>query len=79
MEMTEKKMENKKMLGFLNSDNPFHRVIRRGLVMAGLTLVSVVIYDSLPLAPEWIIPALTGILAIVDKMLREMGNAPETQ
>lgn len=65
-------MENTKMLFVLNSSNPFHRVLRRGLVIGGLTVISVVLYDSMFLAPEWIIPVATAVLAIVDKSLSEL-------
>jgi len=65
------------MLFFLNSDNPLHRILRRGIVIGLLTCVSVMIYDYMGMAPEWIIPLLTVVGATLDKLLREYKNVKD--
>ena len=65
-------MENKKMLFFLNSENPYHRILRRAIVIAGYTLLSVVIWDSMMFMPEWAIPIMVAVGAMIDKSLSEL-------
>lgn len=62
------------MLIFLNEHNKYHRILRRGIVIGALTCMSVILYDSMIFAPEWIIPVLAAIGAMLDKSLREYKN-----
>ena len=60
------------MLLFLNPENKYHRVLRRGIVVGLLVIVSMLIGAYLPEAPEYSIPVLTAILAMIDKLTREL-------
>lgn len=59
------------MLFILNSENKYHRILRRGIVVGALTFFSVMIYDYIRIAPETIIPLLSVIGVMIDKFLSE--------
>ena len=69
------------MLYFLSSDNKYHRILRRGIVVGVLSCLAVMIYDYLPTAPESIIPLLTILGVMIDKAVRELmpRNRPSTE
>jgi hypothetical protein len=75
-------MENKKMLVFLNSSNKWHRILRRGVVVAFLTFVSIALQGFIidtngTMVPEYMIPVFTAILVMLDKMIREESEKNE--
>ena len=59
------------MLYFLNSENKIHRVIRRAIVVGLLSAVAVLANAILDVAPIYVIPVLTGLLAAIDRSLRK--------
>ena len=64
------------MLLFLNSQNPLHRLLRRGIVIGFLTIVAIVLRGILAgevgmILPEWTVPVFTALLAMIDKKVRE--------
>lgn len=59
------------MLGFLNSKNKYHRILRRGVIIGGLTFLAVLINEYMLMAPEAIVPLLAAIGAMIDKFTRE--------
>ena len=65
-------MENKKMLIFLDSANPLHRVLRRGIVVAFCAFVSLVVNEYTDIAPGYVIPLISGLLVALEKLRREM-------
>ena len=66
----------KRLLLFLPAENAWSRIIRRGVVIGVLTLISVVLASALTenLAPGYATPILVAILAMIDKSLREFRN-----
>lgn len=60
------------MLFFLNSENKWHRLLRRGLVMGVFAFVAIVLEETLHWAdtPVYLIPLITALLAMVDKARR---------
>lgn len=69
----EPKIMANKVLFALDASKPLNRIARRGIVMGVLTLISVVIAGVLAenIAPIWSVSILVGILAIIDKAIRE--------
>ncbi len=64
----------KKLLFLLPADSKISRIVRRGIIVAVLTFVAILVKEGLmPVAPSLWIPILTGILASVDKILGEQG------
>lgn len=72
-------MENQKMLFFLNPANPAHRILRRAIVIGIYTMASVIIWDSMRYAPEYFIPIMTAIGAMIDKGLSELKKKPKAE
>jgi len=63
----------KKLLLILPADKLWGRVVRRGVVVAVLTFISIIIKDLVvPNSPEVWVAILTGVLLLVDKTIREM-------
>ena len=60
-----------KMLFFLDPTKKYHRILRRGLVIGGLTFLSTIGFGLMETNPT-MIPLLTAILAILDKSISEM-------
>ena len=58
---------------FLDMSNPLNRIIRRGIIIGGLTAISVFLTGLLAITPEYT-PVIVGLLALVDKALREHKN-----
>lgn len=56
----------------LNPKSKLQRIIRRGLIIAILTGVAVVVKDLVPDSPEYLVPILAGVLSAVEKLLREV-------
>lgn len=56
---------------YLDMNKPMMRLVRRALAVGILTAVSFGIAGYIQLAPEYAVPFLTAILAIVDKALRD--------
>jgi len=63
-----------KMLFFLNSANPIHRILRRGIIIGFLTFLAIIFKEFITNAPEIYIPIFTAILAIIDKIIGEYTN-----
>ena len=65
--------ETKKLLWLFPADKLYSRVLRRGIIAAVLTLLSIIIKEGLvPTAPEAWTAVLAGILMLLDKGLREL-------
>ena len=60
-----------KMLYFLNSEKRLNRVARRAIVVGLLSAVAVLANAFLDVAPIYVIPVLTGLLAAIDRSLRK--------
>ena len=60
------------MLLFLNPKNKYHRVLRRGVVVGLCVAVSMLINVYLSEAPGYAVPVLTAIIAMLDKLSREL-------
>ena len=58
------------MLYFLNNNNKYHRILRRGIIIGGLTFLSTIGFGVMDTNPT-MIPLLTAILAILDKAISE--------
>jgi len=66
-------MEDKKLLFILPSSKLWARVVRRGLVVAVLTFIAILLKGwILPAAPEIWIPVISAILVSLDKIIREL-------
>ena len=61
------------MLFLLNPANPFHRIIRRGLVMGVFAFVGVVLSSMMELMPAYA-GIFTALLAFIDKASREFSE-----
>lgn len=62
----------KKLLLFLPADKIWGRAIRRGVVVAILTFVAIILKEwVIPTSPEVWTAILAGILLMIDKTLRE--------
>ena len=61
-----------KVLFFLNAENKWNRIFRRGVIMFVFAGISVLLKDFIITAPGYWVPILTAILAMVDKGLREL-------
>jgi len=59
------------MLIFLNSEKKIHRVLRRAIVVGVLSAVAVVANAFVDVAPIYIIPVITAVLAAIDKYIRK--------
>jgi len=71
-----KTIMTKKLLGILPADKLWGRAIRRGVVVAVLTFVAIVLRNWLiPASPEVWTAILAGILLLVDKTIRELATA----
>jgi len=60
-----------KMLLLLNPENKWHRVIRRAIVIGVLSAVAVLLNSWIEVAPIYIVPVITAILAAIDKSTRK--------
>ena len=67
METIQRKVTNL----FLDMSKPMNRIIRRGIVVGILTGVSVMLVGYQEIAPALYLPVISGILAMIDKGLRE--------
>ncbi len=64
------------MLLFLNPENSFHRIIRRGIVVGFFTFLSIVIQQVIEgqagfVVPDIYVPLFTALLAVLDKAMRK--------
>jgi hypothetical protein len=65
--------ENKKLLLFLPANQLWARVVRRGVVVAFLTFIAILLKDWLiPTSPEAWVPLITAILVALDKLIRDL-------
>ncbi len=65
-------MGDKKVLFFLDASNPINRVIRRGVMVAVLTFVAILLKDGImPIVGDGYIAIITAILVAIDKAVRE--------
>jgi len=69
--------ETKKVLFFLDASNPRNRLIRRFVVIFIFAGIAAILKDFIIGAPEWLIPLITAVLALIDKWARE-ASATET-
>lgn len=60
------------MLIFLNENNNYHRIVRRGLAIGVLTALAMFVQGYISLSPEILVPVLAAILAMIDKTIREL-------
>ena len=60
------------MLFILNEKNKYHRILRRGIVIGVLVIISMMLEVYMPSAPGLIVPILTAVLAMLDKLTREL-------
>lgn len=65
-------MENKKVLFFLDASKPLNRAIRRGVIIFIFAGFAAILQDFIIGAPQYIIPILTAVLALLDKYLRDI-------
>ena len=64
---------NKKLLLFLPADTIWGRSVRRGIVVAFLTFMFIILKDwIIPSSPEVWIAIGAGILSLIDKTIREL-------
>jgi hypothetical protein len=67
-----------KLLFFLPADSKWSRIIRRGIViflLAGISSAGVdIVQNSGSFIPAVWLPLLTGLLAALDKMIREFSG-----
>ncbi len=54
-----------------NPENPYHRAIRRAVMMGVIVLIAELVKGVVPIAPEYSIPIIAAIGAAIDKYLRD--------
>jgi hypothetical protein len=65
--------KNKKLLLFLPADKLWGRIIRRGIVVAVLTFVVVILKDwIIPTSPEVLVAVFSAVLVAADKAIRDL-------
>lgn len=65
--------ENKKVLFFLPADQLWARVVRRGVVVAVLTFIAILLKDWLmPISPEVWVAVIGAVLVALEKMIRDL-------
>ena len=63
--------ETKKVLFFLDASSQRNRLIRRFVVIFIFAGIAAILKDFIIGAPEWLIPLITAVLALIDKWVRE--------
>jgi len=63
--------ETKKVLFFLDASSGRNRLIRRFVVIFVFAGIAAILKDFIIGAPEWLIPLITAVLALIDKWVRE--------
>ena len=67
-------MDIKKLLEFnLDMSRPINRLIRRAIMIGGLTTVAIFLTGFGEMNPAFL-PIITGLLALIDKGIREYQN-----
>ena len=62
----------KKLLFFLPADKPWARILRRGIVIAVLTFIVIILKELIiPTVPVAWVAVFSAIAATIDKMIRE--------
>ncbi len=52
-------------------DNAYHRAIRRAVMMGVIVLIAELVKGVLPIAPEYAVPLIAAVGALLDKYLRD--------